>query len=293
MTTKQLEIFVAVAEKENLTLAAESLFLAQPAVSHSLSLLEEELGVTLFVRSHQRLHLSEEGKRLLPYAQNALNSYASFKNEASHLAKKPVIRIASSLAFGERLLPETIASYDGKDAVEFHSVVAPSPEVFSLLEKGAVDFAFLETSVVPEGYLGKKAYSDRLALVSKNDAAFPSSMKKKDLASYSWLLRDSNSGTRLSFDNVLSIEGLRVSPTLESTSNASLLAFAEKGLGIAVIPVSLAKPSLSSKRIKEITIEGFAFPRSVYLVYGKAAHLSEQHQKFLAYLLKRFPLSEN
>jgi len=147
--------------------------------------------------------------------------------------------------------------------------------------------------VVPEGYLGKKAYSDRLALVSKNDAAFPSSMKKKDLASYSWLLRDSNSGTRLSFDNVLSIEGLRVSPTLESTSNASLLAFAEKGLGIAVIPVSLAKPSLSSKRIKEITIEGLAFPRSVYLVYGKAAHLSEQHQKFLAYLLKQFPLSEN
>jgi DNA-binding transcriptional LysR family regulator len=146
--------------------------------------------------------------------------------------------------------------------------------------------------VVPEGYLGKKAYSDRLALVAKNDPSFPSKLKKNDLASYSWLLRDSKSGTRLSFDNVLSIEGLRVSPTLESTSNASLLAFAEKGLGIAVIPVSLAKPALSSNHVKEITIEGLSFPRSVYLVYGKAAHLSEQHKCFLSYLLGKFPLKD-
>jgi DNA-binding transcriptional LysR family regulator len=293
MTIKQLQIFVAVAEKENLTLAASSLYLAQPAVSHSLSLLEEELGVSLFIRSHQRLHLSEEGKRLLPYAQSVLNSLSAFSHEAANLAEKPIIRLASSLAFGERLLPEAIAEYPSKDKVEFHSIVAPSPEILSLSEKGSVDFSFVETSLVPPGFEGKEVYSDRLALVVKKDSSCPAILPRNQVEHYSWLLRDPGSGTRLAFDNVLSAEGMAILPSLESSSNASLLAFAEKGLGIAVVPASLAEQSISSGLLREITLEGFAFPRSVFLVYKKKAAFSEEHRRFLAHLIAHFPLKEN
>jgi LysR family transcriptional regulator, transcriptional activator of the cysJI operon len=292
MTIKQLQIFVAVAEKENLTLAASSLYLAQPAVSHSLALLEEELGVPLFIRSHQRLHLSEEGKRLLPYAQSVLNGLTAFEAETANLAHKPIIRLASSLAFGERLLPEAIAGYPEKDKAEFHSIVAPSPEIFSLLEQGAVDFSFLETSVLPNGFEGKEVYADRLALVVKKDLVCPSILPRDEASSYSWLLRDSSSGTRLSFDNALAAEGMAVVPSLESSSNASLLAFAEKGLGIAVIPASLAEKALAEGSLKEVTLEGFSFPRSVFLVYRKQAAFSLEHRHFLAYLIQHFSLAE-
>ena len=293
MTIKQLQIFVSVAEKENLTLAASSLYLAQPAVSHSLALLEEELGVSLFVRSHQRLHLSEEGKRLLPYAQNILNGLSAFEHEASNLAEKPIIRLASSLAFGERLLPEAIAAYPDKEKVEFHSLVAPSPEILALLEQGAVDFSFVETSVLPAGFEGKEVYSDRLALVVKKEMDCPRILSRERVEDYSWLLRDGGSGTRSAFDNALSSEGLRILPALESSSNASLLAFAEKGLGIAVIPASLAEKSLAAGLLKEVYLEGFTFPRAVYLVYNKKAPFSEEHRRFLAYLIQHFPLKKN
>ena len=50
---------LAVAELKNITKAAEALSLTQPAVSHHISQLEKELGVTLFIRGKGRLQLTE------------------------------------------------------------------------------------------------------------------------------------------------------------------------------------------------------------------------------------------
>jgi DNA-binding transcriptional LysR family regulator len=226
----------------------------------------------------------------LPYAQNVLNGLAAFTHQAANLTQKPIIRLASSLAFGERLLPEAIAGYPGKDKVEFHSIVAPSPEIFALLQQGAVDFSFLETSVLPQGFAGKEVSSDRLVLVVAKGDGCPAVISRKAVGSYAWLLRDSSSGTRLAFDNALSGEGIRVVPALESSSNASLLAFAQKGLGIAVVPSSLAEASLKEGWLKEVRIEGLSFPRSVFLVYNQKAAFSEEHRRFLSYLDGHFPL---
>lgn len=288
MTIQQLKIFAAVAENESITLAASSLYLAQPAVSHSLSLLEEELGVPLFVRSHQRLHLSEAGKRLLPYAQNVLNGLASFQHQASSLGKRPLIRIGSSLAFGEKTLPETLAGYPQKDQAEFHCAVLPSPEAFSLLEKGAVDFAFLEVNAIPKGYEGRKIFSDRLAFVAAPSFPCPASLSRNEAATYPWLLRDRASGIRQLFEQTLSEAGISLLPSLESTSNAALLSFAEQGMGIALLPISLVEDRLEKRTLKEVGFAGLSLPRNVYLVYGDSPSFSKQHRDFLAYLLARF-----
>jgi DNA-binding transcriptional LysR family regulator len=293
MTIKQLQIFVAVAEKENLTLAASSLYLAQPAVSHSLALLEEELGVPLFIRSHQRLHLSEEGKRLLPYAQSVLNGLTAFEAETANLAHKPIIRLASSLAFGERLLPEAIAGYPEKDKAEFHSIVAPSPEIFSLLEQGAVDFSFLETSVLPNGFEGKEVYADRLALVVKKDLVCPSILPRDEASSYSWLLRDSSSGTRLAFDNALAAEGMAVVAFFGIEFQRFVTGFCGKRIRNRGRSRLVSRKILSGRRsLKEVTLEGFSFPRSVFLVYRKKAAFSLEHRHSLAYLIQHFSLAE-
>ena len=72
MTNRSLEIFVAVAECENMSLAARKLFITQSSVSQVVSEIEREHGVLLFDRLSKSLHLTEVGRAMLLYAKRIL-----------------------------------------------------------------------------------------------------------------------------------------------------------------------------------------------------------------------------
>ena len=72
MNTTQLECFMEVADTLNFSRAADHLRLTQPAVSHQIRTLENELGVTLFHRTSKTVRLSREGQMFLQYAGDIL-----------------------------------------------------------------------------------------------------------------------------------------------------------------------------------------------------------------------------
>ncbi len=72
--SKRLLTFVVVAESKNLATAATVLYVSRSAVSHSLKLLEEEMGCKLFERTQKSLLLTESGTNLLPQAKIILSS---------------------------------------------------------------------------------------------------------------------------------------------------------------------------------------------------------------------------
>lgn len=80
MELNQLHYFVAVAKTENITKAAQELFITQPALSRVILRLETELGSPLFDRKGGRLTLNEHGKIFLSYVKPALDSI----NEGVH-----------------------------------------------------------------------------------------------------------------------------------------------------------------------------------------------------------------
>ena len=65
MEMKTVHYYIAVAEELNLTRAAERLMMSQPPLSYQMKKLEEELGVTLFLRGKRRLELTDAGKLFL------------------------------------------------------------------------------------------------------------------------------------------------------------------------------------------------------------------------------------
>ena len=79
MNTIQLECFVAVAEHLNFSRASEELKITQPAVSHQIQALEEELGVKLFLRTSKSVSLTQEGLMFFPDAQLILKTALSAK----------------------------------------------------------------------------------------------------------------------------------------------------------------------------------------------------------------------
>ncbi|MGZ8286908.1 MAG: LysR substrate-binding domain-containing protein [Allosphingosinicella sp.] len=71
-----VRVFEAAARHENFTLAAGELGMTQAAVSYQIRLLEERLGLPLFVRSKRRVTLSEAGRRLAPVVSDAFDRLA-------------------------------------------------------------------------------------------------------------------------------------------------------------------------------------------------------------------------
>ena len=71
----QLECFLAVANSLNFSRAAEQLRLTQPAVSHQISSLEDELGVRLFSRTSRSVRLTQEGYLFTQYAGEILRLF--------------------------------------------------------------------------------------------------------------------------------------------------------------------------------------------------------------------------
>lgn len=82
MLFRQLEYFVAVADKRHFALAAEACYVTQSALSAGLSKLERELGVVLIKRGHSFQGLTPEGEHLVPWARELVRGHEKFKAEA-------------------------------------------------------------------------------------------------------------------------------------------------------------------------------------------------------------------
>ena len=102
MDITQLRAFVTVAHEGNLTRAAEHLHVTQPAVSLQIKSLQASLSLQLFSRSSNGMALTDDGSKLLPYAERVLASFAEFRQGADALHST----LSGSLAIGTILDPE-------------------------------------------------------------------------------------------------------------------------------------------------------------------------------------------
>lgn len=90
MELYQLRTFITVAEEGHLTRASERLHTSQPAVSAHIKSLEEELGLSLFIRTPKGMTLTREGNALRDKANAALSTIADLHREASIMKEKVV-----------------------------------------------------------------------------------------------------------------------------------------------------------------------------------------------------------
>lgn len=94
MNTTQLECFMAVANYLNFSRAAEQLRITQPAVSHQITTLEDELGVKLFRRTSKSVRLTQEGFQFTQYASEILKLSELSKARMKKFRTEEMTRVA-------------------------------------------------------------------------------------------------------------------------------------------------------------------------------------------------------
>lgn len=87
MRLEQFEYFIEIANSKSISIAAENLFISQPALSRSIKALEEELGVALFYRTVDGMRLTKAGQELYPEMKEIIDRTIALSKHAASFAK--------------------------------------------------------------------------------------------------------------------------------------------------------------------------------------------------------------
>lgn len=145
----QLRVFYYVAKNESMTLAAKELFVTQPAVSHAVTLLEERLGSTLFVRSRPKMRLTTEGRLLYEGVRSAFDELnkARQRIDAVQALQEGVVDIgATHLVMRYYLVPFLSEFHRLYPHIKLRMVTENMHELTEFQKAGRTDLAIIATS---------------------------------------------------------------------------------------------------------------------------------------------------
>lgn len=151
---RQLRYFVAVAEELNFTKAAARVFLSQPALSHQIRQLEEELSVKLFARTSRHVELTEPGRDLLDLAKGTLETLES---GIAQLRRKAgvegcLLRLGFTEYANYGLVPQIVQRFIAQHpGIRVEQIEGSTLEQITALREGHLDVGFfLATASDPE-----------------------------------------------------------------------------------------------------------------------------------------------
>ncbi len=148
MNFRQLEYFSAVAEAKSISLAARNLHVAQPPISRQLALLEDELGVCLFLRTNKGVELTEAGRSLYQQSQNLFQDMRTIVDSVRDInaGMRGLLKIGmiySNISIALQYLKEFRAQYP---QVEFYVRLGSPGDLLEDLNKGDLHLLFLRSS---------------------------------------------------------------------------------------------------------------------------------------------------
>lgn len=146
MELRELKYFLAVADTESFTKAAEISYVTQPNLSRQMQKLEEEIGQKLFIRGNRKVTLTEAGTLLRKRAEEIL---ALCRRTESELSFEPSevsgdLYIGGGESYAVRLIADAAkATRDRHPSVRFHFFSGDTLDVTEKLDKGLFDFGIL------------------------------------------------------------------------------------------------------------------------------------------------------
>ncbi|PLL55085.1 LysR family transcriptional regulator, partial [Klebsiella michiganensis] len=241
-----LRYFAVVAEENNISRAAERLFISQPPLSRHIRHLETQLGVTLFLRHTKGLLLTDEGRRVLDIIRPLLALQEHTLAALSQLSApaQQLLRLGLTTAFEQGVFAAAESAL-GEQTGALHITRQSSPALARLVRKGKLDAALVALPLNTEGlHLHPLSYQEPLI------AALPASWPEAATADLAlsalnhrplfWFRRERNPDffdyTRRIFDRA----GYSPAYVEEPAEHDVLLARIARGEGMILLPASFS-----------------------------------------------------
>ncbi|GGL53935.1 LysR family transcriptional regulator [Sporolactobacillus putidus] len=284
MTFRHLQIFITVCDKLNMTAAAESLFLSQPAVSQAISELEKHFGVRLFERLSKKLYLTKAGESLLYYARHIVQMNYKAEKEMRSLSKRNYIRIGASVTIGAYILPKLILKFKELSSESTIEVIEDNTtKIEKLILRDQLDLALVEGETTSTDLIKKSFMEDELVLICspRHRFAAMTSVNPHELETEPFIVREEESGTRKKFEEVMAEKELSWHASWTCNNVDSIKMAVAAGLGVSVISKFAVINEACSGHLCYKKIDGLHFNRHFKMIYHKDKYLSPTMQRFI------------
>jgi LysR family nitrogen assimilation transcriptional regulator len=241
MDLRRLRTFVAVAELGTVSRAALCLRVSQSALSRQISDLEQEFSLRLFDRVGRRLILTALGEQLLGDCRSVLGQVGSLGERVELLrhGDRGVLKVAAPPQTIESVLSTFLSQYaEHFPNVQVKLSEALGPDQSAMLERGEVHVG-IRHDQYPSRHLASHALPPDEVLAACDPSLQLGHAGMIDigrLASYPLLLLESGYSVRRVFNAACRLADVEPSILLESRAPHTLLALAEAGHGVAIIP---------------------------------------------------------
>jgi DNA-binding transcriptional LysR family regulator len=288
---RHLRTIAAVARHRSLTKAGEELFLTQSAVSQQIRRLEEELGVEVFRRTSRSVELTAEGRVIHGYAQRVLAEVDGMQTELEEISGLLAgnLRIGGVYPTGPYdlfgLLADFRAAHPG---VAIHMVEATQDDILAALRTDELDCAFaaLDPDTLGDEFAATLLWEEEIvvALPAGHHLCARDRLTLDELAAEDLIAYRENSALRRRLERTMDELGLEPRNAFVCTEMAAVRGLASKGLGVAVIPRSVAEMPGPPIELRTIGPRRLTWP--IALVWRVARPQTPAGKAFLALALE-------
>lgn len=281
---KLLRTFCVVAQKENITHAAEQLHISQPTVSLQIQALEREMGEQLLERRGPSVRLTPEGKILYQLVQPIAAGIDGLRESfAANLGKmeKGELNIAAGQSTALYVLPEYLRRfhevYPGI-RINLHNVTGQSG--MKMLLEDQVDLAVGPLLQIPDGIIYRPFVSFGSILITgeNHPLAGRDKVTLEDISPYGLILPPRNMSTWRMVDTVFRQNELPYSVAMEAGGWEIVKKYVEMGLGVSIVTeVCLT----GNEKIKAIPLNDHFPSRSYGLIVRRGKFFTPQAKRFI------------
>lgn len=257
VTLEQLRIFLAVAERQHMTRAAEALHLTQSAVSAAVAALEARHEVRLFHRVGRGIELTDTGRAFLADARAVLDRAAAAEQALSDRGAllRGRLALVASQTIASYWLPPFLARFSAAHpGVAIDVAIGNTAQAAERVRSGVAELGFVE-GLIDDPVLARWPVGvDSLRLVRADSAGAAGA---EWLRRARWVMREPGSGTRTSLEAALADLGIRAGDldiAMTLPSNEAVRTAVAAGEGIAGLSSLVVEPLVALGRLTPIAI---------------------------------------
>lgn len=284
MLSRQVRYFLAVAEHQSFTRAAEALHVSQPALSQQVRLMEESLGVQLFDRSGRTTRLTDSGEVYLQYVRRASQEFREAKralHDVNDLSRGG-LRVAVTPTFTTYLVGPLVEAFHSRYpniSLNLREISQEHMEDLLLSDEIDVGIAFSGTSTADLDL--EPLLVETLALVVRtgHPLAGEVSVGLEALSAESLVLLSPEFATREQIDRFCRQHSIQPQVRIEANSISAVIEIVRRTSLSTLLPATIA---FAHQDLKAIALDPVRLQRTAVLMQRRDAYRSAAAKTFVA-----------
>ncbi|MFQ3789042.1 LysR family transcriptional regulator [Halomonas sp. A29] len=271
LSTRQMQMMVAIADAGSMSDAAVQLGLTQSALSHRLKEAERLLGAALFTRGQRRLNPTQAGRRLLHAARGVLAELERTERDIHWLSVgiEEVVRLGVEACGGYHWLPDCLAAFAANHpSIGVEIVPDVSLEPCRALRRGHVDLVLVAGSHPPTGFEAILLRRDELRLVVTHGHALARRdwASAEEVAAEPYIAYHTTPEKGREYEQLFSPAGVLPARVISAGVTEAVLSLVRHGLGVSVLPAWTLASYLAAGDLASIALTERGLYLNWYLV---------------------------